>query len=176
MESDTLLMLRHSRGDRAAMGLLFDRHVRGVHALLLSMLHDGSAADDLVQTTFLSLIRFSGDYDPERPLVPWLLSIAANAARDSLRQRKHEAKRDAEAAHEPAPVFQVPSDSRVRRLIESAFKALPVTQQHCVSLHQLEGLSFSRIAAVLDISEGAARTRAHRGCRSLRQRLASLDR
>jgi RNA polymerase sigma-70 factor (ECF subfamily) len=63
------------------------------------------------------------------------------------------------------------SDPGQRRRIEQAFAKLPAQQRECVILHKLEGLSFEQIAQMLDISETAARIRAHRGYERLRELL-----
>jgi RNA polymerase sigma-70 factor (ECF subfamily) len=55
-------------------------------------------------------------------------------------------------------------------LVEAPRK-LPAQQRECVILHKLEGLSFEQIAQMLDISETAARIRAHRGYERLRELL-----
>lgn len=168
--SDEELMERYQDGDASALEVLFDRHAGGVHAFLSRMVNDRALADDLLQTTFLSVVRSADRYQRGLKLVPWLLTIAGNAARDSLRRRKLHAEvppDEASGGREPS-VEPAHSDPGLRRRIERAFAELPAQQRECVVLHKLEGLSFEQIAQMLEISETAARIRAHRGYEKLR--------
>lgn len=165
---DEELMERLQRGDRSALGLLFGRHQHGLRALLSRMVRDSALAEDLLQTTFLSVLRSASGYQRARTVVPWLNTIAANAARDSLRRAKLQSQ-FASVATGAGPTEQPPfSEPSQRRAIERAFALLPAHQRHCVVLHKLEGRSFAQIAASLDITEAAARLRAHRGYQHLR--------
>lgn len=167
-------MERFQDGDSRALDALFDRHASGVHAFLARMVQDRALADDLLQTTFLSVVRSADRYQRGLKVVPWLLTIAGNAARDTLRRKRLqvEVMSDEEDGSLPeAGVEPAMSDPGQRRRIEQAFAKLPAQQRECVVLHKLEGLSFEQIAQMLDISETAARIRAHRGYERLRELL-----
>ena len=172
--SDEELMERYQQGDARAMEALFERHASGVHAFLARMVNDRALADDLPQTTFLSVVRSADRFQPGLKLVPWLLTIAGNAARDTLRRKKLQVEvlhdDDDGPALEPS-VEPAMSDPGQRRRIEAAFAKLPEQQRECVVLHKLEGLTFEQIAQMLEISETAARIRAHRGYEKLRELL-----
>lgn len=165
--SDEDLMERFQGGDTQAMEVLFDRHAKGVRSFLARMVRDGALADDLVQSTFLSVVRSADRYQRGLKVVPWLLTIAGNAARDALRRNRH---REVSVEDETVePFFEMaPSDPGARKRIEAAFAELPVQQREAVVLHKLEGLPFDEIARMLDITETAARIRAHRGYERLR--------
>lgn len=168
---DEDLMERLQAGDRHALGLLFVRHVRGLRELLSRIVRDRTLAEDLVQTTFLSVLRSARRYQPHRKVAPWLNGIATNAARDSLRRTRRSTEvlrltaSDTALDQSEQPPLSEPSH---RRALERAFARLPGPQRECVVLHRLDHLSFAQIAGQLGISETAARLRAHRGYRQLR--------
>jgi RNA polymerase sigma-70 factor (ECF subfamily) len=175
-ETDEALMERFCEGDTGALEVLFDRHASGVRGFLRRMVRNDALADDLVQTTFLSVVRSSDRYRRGAPVSPWLLTIAANAARDSLRRTNLHVEvlgEERAALNEPADEAE-PSDPVVRRRIEAAFAALPVQQREAVLMHKVHGLSFEQIADALDITSTAARIRAHRGYEKLRELLGDL--
>ena len=173
--SDEALMERFCEGDNQALDTLYGRHARGVHGFLLRMVRNPALADDLLQTTFLSVVRSSDRYQKGAKLVPWLLTIAGNAARDTLRKhRSHGEVAVDETMPEPSFTPE-PSDPGARKLIEQAFAELPDQQREAVVLHKLHGLSFEEIGKSLNISETAARIRAHRGYEKLRPLLEKLS-
>src|SRR5262245_29430667 len=82
-------MLRFIEGDTAAFDELFLRYRQPTHAYL-SRLAGEKTGEDLLQATFLSVIRARGRFDRSARFKPWLYAIATNAARDSLRRRRVE--------------------------------------------------------------------------------------
>lgn len=174
--TDEALMERYCNGDNQALEALFERHARPVHGFLVRMVRDGALADDLLQTTFLSVVRSADRYQRGAKVLPWLMTIAANAARDTLRRKNQniEVLATDDAPPEPS-VTPEHSDPAARKLIEAAFAELPAQQREAVVLHKLNGLSFEEIAQSLNISETAARIRAHRGYEKLRALLEKLS-
>src|SRR5215510_11271542 len=83
--SDEELAIRCTKGERTALSQLVERY----HDPLLGYLYrltdgDHSLAEDLVQETFIRLLR-QKSYQPDRPFKPWLYAIATNLARDYFR-------------------------------------------------------------------------------------------
>jgi RNA polymerase sigma-70 factor (ECF subfamily) len=174
--SDEALMERFCDGDSRALEALFERHSRGVHGFLTRMVRDGALADDLLQTTFLSVVRSADRYERGAKVLPWLLTIAGNAARDTLRHKRQQVEMLVEVppSREPSMTPEH-SDPAARKLIEAAFAEMPEQQREAVLMHKLHGLSFDEIARALGISETAARIRAHRGYEKLRHLLEKLS-
>jgi RNA polymerase sigma-70 factor (ECF subfamily) len=170
---DDELMAAFCRGDERAFDALYARHAQPVHAFLRRMVGRADLADDLLQTTFLSMVRARGRYQAGTQVRSWLLTIAANAARDALRRAK---VRDlpastvivAEQSVEP----ELP-DPAATRALESALQSLSAEQREAVVLHKLHDLSFDEVATVLGIKVSAAKVRAHRGYERLRALLRS---
>jgi RNA polymerase sigma factor (sigma-70 family) len=169
--TDEELMERFCSGEHDAFEALFARHSGRVQGFLARMVRDGPLAEDLLQTTFLSVIRARGRYEPGTRFVPWLLTIAANAARDSLRHRRHVEAFSQERPAAPSEALPGVGDPVLRRQLEDALQQLPPDQREAVILSKVEGWSFEEIAALRGISAGAARLRAHRGYEKLRELL-----
>jgi RNA polymerase sigma-70 factor (ECF subfamily) len=168
-------MERFCDGEQAAFEALFARHAGRVQGFLARMVRDGPLAEDLLQTTFLSVIRARGRYEPGTRFAPWLLTIAANAARDALRRRQHVEAYSKESDPSPASVPPAVGDPGMRRRLEDALQQLHPDQREAVILSKVEGWSFEEIASMRGISVGAARVRAHRGYEKLRQLLDGLE-
>ncbi|MBJ6762376.1 sigma-70 family RNA polymerase sigma factor [Myxococcaceae bacterium JPH2] len=173
--SDEALMEEFRAGQLDAFEVLFARHSRRVHGFLARMVRDGPLAEDLLQTTFLSVIRARGRFEPGTRFAPWLLTIAANAARDALKHQRHVHAYVQERPRGPG----TPADSsdawEVRHQLEDALQQLPPEQREAVVLSKIEGWSFEEIAELRGISAGAARLRAHRGYERLRSLLGEME-
>jgi RNA polymerase sigma-70 factor (ECF subfamily) len=167
-------MDRFCQGEHDAFEALFARHAGRVQGFLARMVRDGALAEDLLQSTFLSVIRARGRYERGTPFVPWLLTIAANAARDSLRHHRYVEAFSKERPLGPTASLPAMGDPGLRRQLEDALQQLPPDQREAVVLSKVEGWSFEEIAALQGGSVGAARLRAHRGYEKLRELLGGL--
>src|SRR5215470_14654498 len=87
--SDEMLMTSFLGGDSGAFDLLFERYRQRIY-LYLRRLAGATAAEDLTQTTFLSVVRGRDCFARGARFRPWLYAIATNAARDHLRRRRFE--------------------------------------------------------------------------------------
>ncbi|MDY7230382.1 RNA polymerase sigma factor [Hyalangium rubrum] len=172
--TDEELMERFCQGDEAAFEALFGRHAGRVQGFLARMVRDGPLAEDLLQQTFLSVIRARGRYELGTRFIPWLMTIAANAARDALRHQRHVEAWSSQRPAAPASVPPGVGDPGVRRHIQDALQQIPPDQREAVILSKVEGWSFEEIATMRGITVGAARLRAHRGYEKLRQLLDGL--
>ncbi len=174
--TDEELMERFANGEDSAFEPLFERHARHVHGFLMRMVRDPRLADDLVQTTFLSVVRARGRYEPGTRFSPWLLTIAGNAGRDFLRRKRHvEGLTPTGELGDAAQVSPAQGDPGLRNRLEAAFATLPVDQREAVVLAKVEGWSFEEISRALGITSTAARLRAHRGYEKLRALLSDLE-
>ena len=171
-ETDERLMERFVQGDEEAFSELFTRHAGRLRAALRRIVGP-AAAGDVVQTTFLSIVRARGRYQLGSPFRPWLYTVAINAARDFLRKNRREEPHATdtlpEAAAEQAPL----PDPGLTRMVEAALAQLPENQREAIVLHRFEGFSFKEIAKLLGVTETAVKVRAHRGYERLRMLLAS---
>jgi RNA polymerase sigma factor (sigma-70 family) len=173
-ESDEVLMESFCRGDPRAFELLFERYARPIHRYLSRVVRQAELADDLTQTTFLSLVRARGRFQSGAKLKPWLYAIATNAARDHLRKRQEELTSDGNLPHRAAAEAAPTRDAGLERAVQAALGELPETQRLAIVLHKFEGLSFAEVADALGTTEGAVKVRAHRGYERLRERLRGV--
>ncbi|MCI0694838.1 sigma-70 family RNA polymerase sigma factor [candidate division KSB1 bacterium] len=176
--SDEDLMLAYAKGRPEAFDELFARYGRKVYNLFLRALGNAETAGDLVQETFLRVISARERYQPTRTFASWLYTIAMNLLRDQLRQRKRRGAR--EDLSETILEMRV-SESDIElseRLaaVQKAVQSLPEEQREVILLAKYQGLSYAEIAGILGISEAAAKQRAYRALKTLREKLIHLKR
>jgi RNA polymerase sigma-70 factor (ECF subfamily) len=84
------LITRYQRGQAAAFSALFDRYKDYVYRLGLMLLRNSSDAEEVVQETFLDLLRALPRYDVEGPahFETWLYRVSVNRCRMRLRRTR----------------------------------------------------------------------------------------
>ena len=80
-------MALYAEGDGAAFRRLFELMAPRIRAFFLRSFSDAAVADKLTQATFLKLHSARVTYRADRPLKPWVFTIAAGIRCDGLRRR-----------------------------------------------------------------------------------------
>ncbi len=166
--SDEELMNAYVLGDAAAFDALFVRFAPLLLGVMRRQLPRAEDAAGLVQQTFLLLHRSRHDYQPTRPLRPWLMTIAYNLKREYFRKCKR--RPEVLTDREPAEVAPIALHERRRTAsrVRAAIDQLPSAQRDVIAMHWLAELSFREIAPIVGVTLSAVKVRAHRGYKTLR--------
>ena len=140
--------------------------------LMLLYVHDRDVAEELAQEALVRLCerwpRVSGMDNP----AAWLMTVATNLARSSLRRRAAEQR--ARRRHGPTtPPPPSPVDPGTVLEIRQAVRALPDRQRVAIAYRYYAGLSVRETAAAMQIAEGTVRALTSQGLAGLRD--AGLD-
>jgi len=165
--------------DAGAMRELYDRYGRLVYSLILRMVRNSGAAEDLVQETFLRIWNRMQAFDEERgALGPWVLAVARNRAIDYLRSADGKMSVGAlELDHLEHPgrfcdfEDRALSLDRARRL-KDAFEKLTPHQKTVVELAYYEGLSQTEMAERMQQPLGTVKTWVRSALKVLREQLS----
>ncbi len=178
---DEALMAAVSAGEQAALAALVERY----HAPLLGYLYrltggNRPLAEDLVQETFLGLLRRSG-YQPHRPFKPWLYAVATNLARDHYRSAavRHGTMDVDGLSHDVQDTAAGPEERAIVAeegyAVACAIARLGDEYRTVVLLRFYNGLSLREIAETLGVPLGTIKSRLSVGTRRLRDMLASAQ-
>ncbi|MFK4084453.1 RNA polymerase sigma factor [Kribbella sp. NPDC020789] len=165
------------RQEPEALGDLFSRYAAVVHAYAVRHTGSYAYADDAVQATFVTAWRQFSRSDPG-PLrhgsaKPWLLAIARNELRNSVRSRRRLTQF---LLRQPAPLphpdhseavaARVDSEKHIQA-VRAALSALPAHERETVELVYWAELTLADAAAVLGVAEGTVKARLSRARRRL---------
>jgi RNA polymerase sigma-70 factor (ECF subfamily) len=132
--------------------------------------------EDVVQEILLSVHTVRHTYDPARPFMPWLMTIAARRTIDALRRgtrrNANETTVDVkpETFSEDQPkIEQETSDDQ--DAIRRAMAQLPDGQRRAVELTKLRGLSLQEASAVTGKSVASLKVSVHRAVKAMRELL-----
>lgn len=170
MTDDAALVQRCLNGEEHAARELVERFQAMVFAVCYRMLGQREDAEDVAQDVFLRAFRSLKGWDPERPLKPWILTIAANRCRTALQQRPRNSLRNPQHLNQIVVENSGESPDLAEEL-EAVIGELRDDYRLCFVLFYQEDLSCAEIASVMKCPEGTVKTWLHRARRELADRL-----
>lgn len=165
--SDEALVERLSRGDRAALGVLYERYASSVKRVTWSLLRDESLADDAVQEVFLEAWRRAESFDPGRGSVrAWLSVRARSRCLDRLRKSGRRGEVELDTASECL-------ESRAEQKMDTvhlpqAFSRVSDEEREVILLGYFEGLTSAEIAERLGLPQGTVKSRTRSAMQKMR--------
>jgi RNA polymerase sigma-70 factor, ECF subfamily len=154
--------------DTGAFQQLVSHYAGPALGVAQKILCDRVLAEDAVQETFLRVVRCRDRYDASKPFSLWFYTILRNICRDMLRQRRRHMKAMGEIAKGAIRATENPGHSLD---VQDVLQSLPASEQIVLTLRIVHDLPFRDIAAVVGITVEAARKRAQRGLKTLRQKM-----
>jgi RNA polymerase sigma-70 factor (ECF subfamily) len=119
--------------------------------------------EDVAHDVFTTAWKKLDDYDPMRPLRPWLFGIAFRLAsdfRDRAWQKKEVADPDADvAADESASPHAQVESKQARAIVLRAMEAMPLERRAVFVMHELEGQGIPEVADALQVPLNTAYSR-----------------
>jgi RNA polymerase sigma-70 factor (ECF subfamily) len=176
------LLARVVERDESALGELYNRHAPGLLGLVLRILPERGAAEEVVEGVFLRLWKGARRFSLEGASVAaWLVMTARGAAVERRRAERKlppiaQAKQgllDKTFVWLPRPEAIAMIDSR-RDLLRKVISQLPKPQQGVLELALFEGYTEAEIAEKLNEPLGKAKSGLRAGMRFLRHRLRAV--
>jgi RNA polymerase sigma-70 factor, ECF subfamily len=191
MDADVSLLERLRDGDEQAFTTLVERYHASMLRLALSYVSSRAVAEEVVQDTWLAVLRGLGRFEERSSLRTWVFTILVNRARTTgAREARSVPVADAGPVVDasrfgPSGGWAVPPEHwaeeaedrvdavKLSGLLRGGLDGLPGRQREVVLLRDVEGLSSAEVCQVLAISEANQRVLLHRGRSKLRQALES---
>jgi RNA polymerase sigma-70 factor, ECF subfamily len=169
------LIAAHLAGDERAFTRLVTRYQPRLVNFVTRMIQDRDRAEDLVQEAFLRVYRHLDRFDRGRKFSTWVYTIAANLARNELRNRKRsplvlfqtlEGNDPAaapvefeDAGHRPDELYD---QRHLRELVDAAVERLGETHRTVFVMREIEGKSYEEIAEATRTNLGTVKSRLNR--------------
>lgn len=175
--SDEDVVARVLGGETALFEILMRRHNERIYRASRAILRDDTEAEDVMQQAYVNAYTHLHQFDGRAQFRTWLTRIAVHESLARARRRgRYESLEDS-----PVETF-MPSQSgpdperqafgrELATLIESAVDRLGDGYREVFMLRQVEGLTTSETAQVLDVSEDVVKTRLSRARAALQRDL-----
>jgi RNA polymerase sigma-70 factor, ECF subfamily len=183
---DDALVQGLRQGDEEAFSVLVETYQLPMVRVALAFVPDRPTAEDVVQETWMGVIRGIDSFEGRSSLKTWIFHILVNQARKrAARDRRTVALDDVGDVEEerfapdgswitpPAPWPDDVADrmfaSDVAKKLRMTIEQLPAVQRQVVTLRDVEGLSPREVCHLLDLTEANQRVLLHRGRERLRR-------
>lgn len=165
-------------GDSTAFEQIILRYETRVMTIAARILGTRDDARDVAQEVFLRAFKYLHRLDAHKPIEPWLVRITVNVCRDAARTRRR--RRDTFPDIDPPEIIDETPDpyagliqKQERRVLRRALERLPDKERLAIVLRDIEGLSTTEVASILQSSESTVRSQVSRGRLRLK---AEIDR
>ncbi|MFZ3179856.1 MAG: sigma-70 family RNA polymerase sigma factor [Methylocystis silviterrae] len=168
------LMRAAQDGDNAAYAALLSEILPVLRRFVAYRWPSAPDVEDIVQEVLLSVHTVRHTYDPARPFMPWLMTIAMRRTIDAARRRTARSANETTVDIMPetfsgddAKNEQETSDDQ--EAIRRALAQLPDGQRQAVELMKVRGLSLQEASAVTGKSVASLKVSVHRGLKTMRE-------
>jgi RNA polymerase sigma-70 factor (ECF subfamily) len=181
IQIDPGIVKRAARGDAKAHEIIYRAYSSPVYSVCLRFTRVPAQAEDLLQETFIEVIRSIAKFRGEAPLGIWIRRVAVSKALMFLRSAWHkrgqsldddweEMMTDSQLGHGS------PTQPEQAIDLDAALGNLSAVTRTVVWLHDVEGYTHKEIAALLGKSESFSKSQLSRAYQKLRPMLnAELD-
>jgi len=171
LASDEELARGCAAGDDRSLSALYDRYRRPLYVYCARMLGEEQGARDAVQEVFLAACRRRAELPRLHSVRAWLFTVARNRCLSVLRAaRPRESLGEELEAAGGTPSDELQAEEEVR-LVRQALGRIPPELRETVVLREYLDLSYREIAAVLEATEGAVKSRLFKARQALRAQL-----
>ncbi len=188
-DTDEVLMSRYQKGEVRAFELLLSRHRKPVYNFILRFVRSRELAEDLLQETFLRLVKSAGRYEQKAKFTTWLYTIARNLCVDQSRRKKHRKAQSLDAPRgseegatllEMIPAPGMPADrqtvsNELNQKIHTALQQLSPEQREVFLMRETLDMPFRDIAEVIGASENTVKSRMRYALEKLRLELEEFQ-
>ena len=178
---DAVLASCAAKGDERAFAELVRRHKEPLYRLLRRYTGDAEEAYEAAHEAFIAAWASIGRYDPQRPFLAWLRTIAINKARDRGRRMAFRRLLFGTASLEESGALAQPDravladeavmDRQDLAMLDRAIARLPAPLKEALLLTAFDGWSQQEAGEILGVSAKTIETRAYRARKILARTL-----
>ncbi|MCM3713635.1 RNA polymerase sigma factor [Halalkalibacter oceani] len=162
------LVLRAKQGDDEAFSQLIEQHLKTVEKFAYQLGVHHMHVEDVTQEVFIKVYRFLNKHNRGK-FTTWLYSITLNVVRDFYRSEQRQ-KRKTQALKQMAPesTYVEPFFDEESKVLHDFIQSLDEKYKIPIILHYFHDLPYQEIAEVLNVTEGAVKTRMLRAKKQLK--------
>ena len=159
-------------GDLDRLSLLFERYKRPLYGFFYGMNRDQELSEDLVQNTFLRILKYRHLFRGEGDFKTWMFHIARNVSHDHFRKNKIKNKESLEnweerLGHDENRFTEI-RQVEEKEMLSMAMERLSEEKREVLLLSKYQEKKYKEIGEILGCSEGAVKVKVFRALEELR--------
>lgn len=139
---------RIKQKDDEAFEYIYNETKSSVYAIIITVVKNQDVAEELMQDTYIQMIKSINSYNPKYKFKNWLLTIARNKAIDSYRSRKKEMLIDIHESEYLLPHTKSTADNEYDA--NFLLSLLSEEEKEVVVLYAIDDYNHREIAEILD--------------------------
>lgn len=180
MISDQELSERMAAGDQEAFEMMVTRYHGPLLSYISNQLQDRQKAQDIVQETFVRMIRHLRQHGALEHVRSWLYRVALNQCKDYWKSSAYRSEGLAGEEFPERPDPSVGADELLERQettqeIAASLEMLPTVQQNIISLRFFHDMKLQEISELLDLPLSTVKTHLYNGLRKLKKIMTIKD-
>jgi RNA polymerase sigma factor (sigma-70 family) len=177
--SDNSLMAKVRDGDLDKLGLLFMRYKKPLFTFFLTLVRDRELGEDMVQNTFLRILKYRHLFRGDGDFKSWMFHIARNVKNDQFRKKQIDQKDQVEKwegkiGHNENRDTEWMLESE-HQMLASALDRLPEEKREILMLSKYQDRNYKEIGLLLGCSEGAVKVKVFRALQELKSVYQKLE-
>jgi len=167
-------MVKVKYGDLNKLGLLFERYKKILFGFFYNINHDAALSEDLVQNTFMRILKYRNGFKGDGEFKVWMFHIARNVSHDHFRKHKMKDTDDVESWSDRLSDNASNRDEDMMHnedmlMLQAAMRKLDQEKREVLTMSKLEGMKYKQIGEVLSCSEGAVKVKVFRALQALKE-------
>lgn len=178
---EKVLIEKAKEGDKKALAELVKKYEQTVYNFSFKICRDPDKAENIMQETFLSMIKSLHQFDGNSKLSTWIYRIVANhclmAARKT-QNRNFVSLDDEDSLYDEREIsdwsntpYKSTEQKELQEILDSAIQKLSPDYRVVFLLRDVEGLSTEETAKITQLSAAAVKSRLHRARAFLRKEI-----
>ncbi|MBY0436532.1 MAG: RNA polymerase sigma factor [Cyclobacteriaceae bacterium] len=167
------------QGDLGKLGLLFERYKRPLYGFFYGMNKDQELSEDLVQNTFLRILKYRHLFRGEGDFKTWMFHIARNVGHDHYRKNKIRLKEPVENWENKLSHSEDRSTQwqqlEEHQMLALALERLPEDKREVLLLSKYQDKKYKEIGEILGCTEGAVKVKVFRALQELKSVYQQLE-
>ena len=169
--ADNYLMAKVRDGDPEKLGLLYERYKRPLLGFFVGMVRDKELGEDLVQNTFMRILKYKHLFRGDGDFRTWMFHIARNVKNDHFRKNKivHEkVEKWEDKIKDEGNLMQEWQSDDEQRMLAIAMDKLPEDKREILLLSKYQEKKYKEIGEILGCTEGTVKVKVFRALQDLK--------